>query len=146
MRSAFPAFAALVLAACGGEGARSDRGEAAADPAAPAATAEAAAATADLGLPDFAPIYPGAEVVSSIVSEDARSRGGMITYRTDASPEAVVAFHRRAASGLPGAAEAGEGATRSFGAGELDGSRSVQVVATPVGSSTSVQLSWSRPQ
>lgn len=144
MRSASPAFVALLLAACGGEGAGSDRKEAASAPQAPPA-AETVAAAADLGLPDYAPLYPGAEVVTSITSEDAKSRGGMITYRTDAAPEEVVAFHRRAAAGLPGAAEAGDGGTRSFGAGDLDGSRSVQVVAAPVGDLTTVQLSWSRP-
>jgi hypothetical protein len=146
MRPAVPAVALLFLAACGGEATDASRSEAGPAPEAPAApTAPASLVAADLDLPDFAPLYPGSEVTTSIVSEDARSRGGMVTYRTDASPEEVVAFHRRAAAALPGAAEAGEGATRSFGAGELDGERSVQVVATPSGGATSVQLSWSRP-
>lgn len=146
MRSAPLTVVALILAACGGETAGERRPEAATDPAtAGGSPAPAPAAAPGLDLPDYAPLYPGAVVAGSVVSEDARSRGGMITYRTDASPEEVIAFHRRAAAALPGAAEAGEGLTRSFGAGDIDGVRSVQVVATPVSGSTSVQLSWSRP-
>lgn len=57
-------------------------------------------ARAPANMPDFAPLYPGARIESSLAGassgESGANRGGMVTFRVDHGVEQVAAFYRRA--------------------------------------------------
>lgn len=56
-------------------------------------TGDAIAAPA--GMPDFAPLYPGARIESVVEGDGgAGQRGGMVAFRTDAATDRVAAFYR----------------------------------------------------
>lgn len=159
------ASAVLLLAACG----KAEESETPA-PAAPAAKAEAPAAptgplgpdqtvTADgatvsvgaaaskVATPAFAPLYPGATVTTSVVGESGVGKGGSVVYRVKASPAAVIGFYegKVKAAGKPVTMNAEMGANvRMLTAGDSGtGKGAVQVIASPAGSGTEVQLTWS---
>lgn len=100
------------------------------------------------GAPEFAILYPGAELdAPPTTASGVSGNGGLVTFRTDASPDQVVAFYeqRASAAGLRPVMGMSQGDARAFGAsaGEADGAK-LQVVAAPdEAGATSVQLSWS---
>ena len=106
------------------------------------------AAPASPGAPEFAVLYPGAELEAPpTTAGGASGNGGLVTFRTEATPDEVVAFYeqRAATAGLRPVMGMSQGDARAFGAsaGEADGAK-LQVVAAPdEGGATSVQLSWS---
>lgn len=106
------------------------------------------ASPASPGAPEFAVLYPGAELgAPPTTASGASGNGGLVTFRTDASPDQVVAFYeqRAADAGLRPVMGMSQGDARAFGAaaGEADGAK-LQVVAAPdEAGATSVQLSWS---
>ena len=111
-----------------------------------AATGEAAPAAP--GAPEFAALYPGAELDAAPTTASGDSgEGGLVTFRTDATPDEVVAFYERraVAAGMRPVMGMSQGDARAFGAsaGETEGAK-LQVVAAPdEAGATSVQLSWS---
>lgn len=143
-----------------------DRSEAAPEPSPPAADAPAAAAAplaeaapsdavsapvgaASIdGAPAFAALYPGAQAAGpATVATGPTGPGGLITFTTEAAPEAVVAFYRQRAeaAGLAPVMAMNQGEARAYGAAarKTDGP-TLQVVASPgEGGLTSVQLTWS---
>jgi hypothetical protein len=156
-------MAALALTAC-------SRGEAAGDEPAPAAAAGAAAvaptpdaagagaapattpvATGVAGAPAFAALYPGAIVTQPATTARAPdgSPGGIVTFTTPDSPDAVIAFYRQRAeaAGLTQIGAMNRGEAKAYGAGKADGGPFLNVVADPVAAGeTSVQLSWTSVQ
>ena len=120
---------------------------AAAAPVAADAAAPAGAASID-GAPAFAALYPGAQVdAPATVASGPTGPGGLITFTTDALPEAVIAFYRQRAeaAGLAPVMAMNQGEARAYGAAarKADGA-TLQVVAAPgEGGLTSVQLTWS---
>jgi hypothetical protein len=52
---------------------------------------------APANLPAYAQIYPGGSVVSTVTAGDAR--GGLVVYDVAASPDAIVDFYKKAATG-----------------------------------------------
>jgi hypothetical protein len=113
------------------------------------ATAPAAmSAPAAPGAPAFAALYPGAQVDGAPTqATGAAGDGGLVTFRTAATPDEVVAFYRERAegAGLRSVMGMNQGDARAYGAagGEPEGA-SLQVVAAPGDDGeTSVQLSWS---
>jgi hypothetical protein len=146
---------AVGLAACEGS---SDTGSAAAPadvvaaplPAAPEAAgarAELAPASAAVeGAPDYAALYPGAVVEGEpTVADGVAGPGGLMTFSTEAEPQAVVDFYksRAEASGLSPVMSMNQGEAIAYGAGSPEGA-TIQVVASPAeAGGTSVQLSWS---
>lgn len=110
----------------------------------PTETAAAASPTAD-GVPAFAVLYPGGMVEGDpILAGGSAGPGGLVTYLTDADPEAVIAFHRQKAeaAGLASVMAMNQGEARAYGAAK--GANNLQVVAAPTPEGpTSVQLSWS---
>jgi hypothetical protein len=127
--------------------------DAAAADAAPAASAAPAAVTtaaapAAPGAPAFAVIYPGGATDGpATIAQGPTGPGGILTFTTDASPEAVVAFYRQRAeaTGLTTIASLNQPGASAYSAGDgADGrGQLLNVVATPVeGGPTSVQLSW----
>ena len=115
--------------------------------AAPAPAAPADAAPID-GAPAFAALYPGAQADGpATVANGPTGPGGLITFTTDADPDAVVAFYkqRAEAAGLAPVMAMSQGEARAYGAAarKADGA-TLQVVASPgEGGLTSVQLTWS---
>ena len=120
---------------------------AASAPAADVEPAPAAAASID-GAPAFAALYPGAQADGpAAVANGPTGPGGLITFTTDAVPDAVVAFYkqRAEAAGLSPVMAMNQGEARAYGAAaRKENGATLQVVAAPgEGGLTSVQLTWS---
>ena len=172
MRRLSLGLAALVLfgaSACGGGDSESPETEpeagaeaetaaesgttAAEDEATPADSAEAAIpvdAEARLAAPDapaFAVIYPGGVIDEDAApAESEAGAGGIVTYVTSASPDAVIAFHRTRAEaeGLASVMAMNQGDARAYGAHSTADGGNLSVFATPgEDGGTSVQLVWS---
>ena len=163
-RSMAIAFVAMAtsLTGCGNGDASAQRAtapEAAADASAATASAEAVGPVATAspaparagkvaGVPAFAAVYPGGQV--SGVPTEAKGpdgTGGIISFTTEADPDAVIAFYRQQAeaAGLSSTMGMNQGKARAYGAMAADNpGTSLRVVADPVDdSATSVQLTWS---
>lgn len=100
------------------------------------------------GAPIFAALYPGAQAdAPATVASGPAGPGGLITFTTDATPEAVIAFYRQRAeaAGLAPVMAMNQGEARAYGASaRKDKGATLQVVAAPgEGGLTSVQLTWS---
>ncbi|MBB5747145.1 hypothetical protein [Brevundimonas variabilis] len=146
---------ALGLSACEGPGDTTPAANVAEDVAAPAAAdPPAAEARVELapaspavpGAPDYAALYPGA-VIEGVptVADGVAGPGGLLTFSTEAEPQAVVDFYKRRAeaSGLSPVMSMNQGEAIAYGAGSPEGA-TIQVVASPAeAGGTSVQLSWS---
>lgn len=115
-------------------------------PAEPAPTGTAAAPDA----PAFAVLYPGATIEGpAVTASGPAGPGGMVTYTTEADPDAVIAFHRARAeaAGLATSMAMNQGEARAYGAAKPAVGAVLQVVASPTeAGETSVQLSWSAGQ
>lgn len=153
-------MATLAVAGCdrpsAGEAPADAGAAAAADGATPAtdapaprvATPTTAAATAAApGAPAFAVVYPGAEVSGpATVARGPEGPGGILSFTTEATPDAVIDFYRQRAeaAGLASVMAMNTGDARAYGAAAGDGSgKLLRVVATPVEDGpTSVQLDW----
>lgn len=142
----------LVLAACEGD----------AEPEAPAAveaavpvdapavadTPAAASMPAAPDAPDYAVLYPEATPVGpATVARGPSGPGGIATFTTPATPDAVVAFYRQRAetAGLTTIASMNQGGASAYSAGDgASGTgKLLSVVATPgEDGPTNVQLSW----
>lgn len=150
---------ALALAGCGqapaedaaaADGAAVDALDVAAAEAPPApATARASgtATSAAPGAPAFAVVYPDAAVSGpATVAQGPDGPGGILSFTTEATPDAVIAFYRQRAEagGLATVMAMNQGDARAYGAAAQDGSgQLLRVIATPVEDGpTSVQLDW----
>ncbi len=122
--------------------------EAAPAAAPPAAATPAAPATAIKGAPAFAALYPGAQTdAAPVTASGPDGPGGIVTFTTDATPDAVIDFYRQRAekAGLFPIMAMNQGEARAYGASaRTEKGASLQVVAAPGEDGlTSVQLSWS---
>ncbi|MBJ7485546.1 hypothetical protein [Brevundimonas sp.] len=111
----------------------------AAEPAAPAAAA----------APAFAALYPGAELDGPpLAATGPAGPGGVVTFTTDADPDAVIAFYRERAEGAGMAiiSSMNQGEARAYGAQNQANGANINVVAAPSEGRTSVQLTWSAGQ
>ncbi|WGM41067.1 hypothetical protein [Caulobacter sp. NIBR1757] len=111
------------------------------------ATVSVGAAASKVATPAYAPLYPGAVVVNSVVGESGVGKGGTVTYRANASTAAIIDFYegKVEAAGKPVTMNAEMGANvRMLTAGDSgDGKGAMQVIASPAGSGSEVQLTWS---
>lgn len=148
-------MAALALAGCSqpsaDEAPAAAEAAPAADAAAPAAAAPAEAAAAATpaapGAPGFAVVYPGGTIAGpATVARGPDGPGGILSFTTEAAPDAVIDFYRQRAeaAGLASVMAMNTGEARAYGAAASDGSgKLLRVVATPVEDGpTSVQLDW----
>lgn len=122
--------------------------EAAPAAAPPVAATPAAPATAIKGAPAFAALYPGAQTdAAPVTASGPDGPGGIVTFTTDATPDAVIDFYRQRAekAGLFPIMAMNQGEARAYGASaRTENGASLQVVAAPDEDGlTSVQLSWS---
>lgn len=146
------------LAACDGPRVAAEKPASTPDLTAPPAetapasmTATPASATSVApGAPAFAAVYPGAQIEGDpTLAAGPAGPGGLVTFKTDAAPEQVVAFYRQRAEaeGMAPVMEMNQGAARAYGAAKEASGANVQVVASPTeNDETSVQLSWSAGQ
>lgn len=146
------AMASAALAACSPKVPAEPKADAAEQPAATEASvaagpADATPATpAAKGAPTYAALYPGSEATApATVADGPDGPGGMVEFRTAATPDAVVDFYkqRAQAAGLAPVSAMDQGETRAWSAAKADNGASVSVVASPVDGATSVNLSWS---
>lgn len=149
-------MAAMAMAGCNQSPAdEAPSADAAADAAVPAAVdvpaspaaAGAGASPAAPGAPAFAVVYPGGTVGGpATVARGPDGPGGILSFTTEASPDAVIDFYRRRAeaAGLASVMAMNTGDARAYGAAAENGSgQLLRVVATPVEDGpTSVQLDW----
>ena len=102
------------------------------------------------GAPAFAVLYPGAKLDGQPTLPGGKSDGGIVTFRTAASPDEVVAFYRAKAedAGLRSVTGMNQGDARAYGAaGGAANDVTLQVVAAPDDDAqTSVQLTWTGAQ
>ena len=141
-------------AAVSGEDARAETPDAGAQPALPAevpavSAADGAAVASLAALPHFAVVYPDAVIQGDpLTAASATGPGGIVTFITEASPEAVIAFYRERAEadGLATMMALNQGEARAYGAQKQTTGASVNVVASPAEDGTSVQLTWSAGQ
>ena len=138
---------ALLLAACGGGEPVNDITN---DPVAlnvieatsQGKSAAVAAATDCGNLPDFIPVYAGAQVTTCVSGPDGRSPrhvSGSVVYLTDATPSQVLAWSRTHAN-ASGLAH-GASSEKTMAAGE-QAKRSVTVLAEPFEGRTRVTVNW----
>ncbi len=148
-------MAAMALAGCGqapaDEAPVAAEAVPAADAAAPVAAAPAVsgavAVPAAPGAPTFAVVYPGGVTSApATVARGPDGPGGILSFTTEATPDAVVDFYRQRAeaAGLASMMAMNTGEARAYGAAAEDGSgQLLRVVATPVEDGpTNVQLDW----
>lgn len=114
-------------------------------------TSAQAAAAAVSGLPDFAPLFPGASLENAIVSvpsENGDSQGSTVTYKVAATPDKVVAFYKEKAeaAGFKTVMNANMGAATMFAATDDATKRGLQVIASGKGDATSVVVTWTKPK
>ena len=150
--------AALAMAGCGQSPAPESTAAADAAVDAAAATGPAAVPTAAeppavaarpaaTGAPAFAVIYPGGTPTGpATVAQGPAGPGGIVSFTTASSPDAVIAYYRTTAetAGLASVMAMNQGDARAYGAAAEDNSgKLLRVVATPVDDgTTSVQLDW----
>lgn len=158
--AAFAAAAAMAASACS-PGPADDAAPAEAAAADAAATAPvpsardevagspaAAAPPAATGAPSYAVVYPGGVPEGPpTLADSPTGPGGVLTFNTEAAPEAVVTFYkeRAEAAGLRPINSMNQGEARAYSAGDgADGrGQLLSVVAAPDGDGrTSVQLTW----
>lgn len=111
------------------------------------ATVSVGEAASRVATPAYAPLYPGAVVSTSVVGESGVGMGGSVVYKVNATPAAVIGFYegKVKAAGKPVTMNAEMGANvRMLTAGDSgDGKGAVQVIASPAGDGSEVQLTWS---
>ncbi|MBU1538636.1 MAG: hypothetical protein KKA37_04420 [Alphaproteobacteria bacterium] len=150
-------MATMVLAGCGqaaDEAPPATEAAAAVDATVPAVAppagspvASSSAAPAAPGAPAFAVVYPGGETSGpATVARGPDGPGGILSFTTEATPDAVIDFYRQRAetAGLASVMAMNTGDARAYGAAAEDGSgKLLRVVATPVEDGpTNVQLDW----
>jgi len=94
-------------------------------------------APADTKLPLGLKLYPGAKIVSTMISNSDGKAGGLYMMETDADRDTVMAWYRKAvvASGFKIESELTTPDLRSISASKDGGSFSLQVVPSDTGSS-----------
>ncbi|MDO9247028.1 MAG: hypothetical protein Q7U11_11225 [Phenylobacterium sp.] len=131
MKTLIAAAALLALAACGPK------------PAAETKTA-AAAPISCAGLPDYAPVYPGAKITLCTQGDSTPGKiGGAVGFTSRDAPDTVMARYRgiAAAAGLKTSMDLDQGGSKVFSA--MDGDRTMRIQALPEadGGATAI-LTW----
>jgi hypothetical protein len=137
--------AALALAACGPKVEVKDHGDSV-TVTGPGGQVVTAGKNAPTNLPEFATLYPGAEVVSNV----NMGKNGIVTFSTPATPDAVMAYYKTAAAGAKLATEGDitsggpDSARIATFKGEGD-ARQLAVTAKADGGKTMVVITYTAP-
>ncbi len=101
-------------------------------------------AAASAKLPNYAPLYPGAEVQTS-VNASGSNEGGMVMFKTSAAAQNVIDFYKKSAgaAGMADVFNMTSGDTMSFSAHDTKTKHGFSVVATKADGGTTVQVTWS---
>jgi hypothetical protein len=94
-------------------------------------------------MPDFAPLYPGATVTSSMAGNNTNgSTGAMVVFGVTAPPSDVIAFYKQktAAAGLVQSVDANMNGTLMYEA--TKGKKTILVTAAPGPKATQVSITW----
>ena len=94
-------------------------------------------------MPDFAPLYPGAKVTSSIVANNPNgTRGAQVVFTVSAQPSDVIAFYKQkaGAANLAQSVDANINGTMMFEAGK--DKKSLVVSASSGNGGTQVSVIW----
>jgi hypothetical protein len=99
-------------------------------------------------MPDFAPVYPGAEIKASSATTSGEDQVGSVTFTSTAQPQAVVDFYKQkaTAAGFDTAAEANVGVGLMYAATDKASRRNLQIIVTTEGGGSTAVLSWSTPK
>ena len=100
---------------------------------------------ANVKMPAFLPLYPGAKVQSSLAGTDGKGGGGMVMFETGARPADVIGFYKQksAAAGFTESFNMQSGDMTTFASGAKEGKKGMQVVATKTDHGANVQVTWS---
>jgi hypothetical protein len=95
-------------------------------------------------LPNYAPLYPGATVETSVNSSGS-NEGGMVLFKTNASSQNVIDFYKKSAgaAGMSDVFNMSTGDSMSFSAHDVKTKHGFSVVATKAEGGTTVQVTWS---
>jgi hypothetical protein len=94
-------------------------------------------------MPDFAPLYPGAKVTSSVVANNTNgSKGAQVAFTVDAPPSDVIAFYKKDAdaAGLPQTLNMSQGDSMMLVAGK--DKKSLAVTVTKQDNGSQVMVIW----
>jgi hypothetical protein len=93
-------------------------------------------------LPDFAPVYPGAQVKGSVTSQT--EGGGTFAFETADAPEKVIAFYkdRAKSAGLEEKLSMMANGSITYMASTGEDKKTVQVIAAKTDAGTHVQVYW----
>jgi hypothetical protein len=149
------AFAALSLAACGQKDEASKPGVKVSESGVTVTGKDGQAvvrvgdAATRTDMPDFAPLYPGAKVESSVADmHQGDADGGMIVFTVPGKADEVLAFYkaRAAAAGFKTQLDGDMGQARMFAASNETTKQGVQVIATEANGQANIQVIWARPK
>ncbi len=94
-------------------------------------------------MPDFAPLYPGAKVTSSVVANNPNgTKGAQVAFTVTAPPSDVIAFYKKNvdSAGLPQTMNMSQGDTMMLMAGK--DKKSLAVTVSKQDSGSQVVLIW----
>ncbi len=150
------AASAALLMACGPDAEKSETANAESTAGTTVATPstpviDAPAPPEVVAAPSGPAAAPGAPSLDqpAVTASGPAGPGGLVTYTTEADPEAVIAFYkaRAEAAGLASTMAMNQGEARAYSAVGSGAGSNLQVVASPTDAGeTSVQLSWSGAQ
>ncbi len=97
---------------------------------------------ATANMPGYAPLFPGATVLTTVTAPD---KGGMVAFKTNATQEAVIAYYKKAATvaGMTDILNMSSGTTVSYSASDPKTKHGLTVVAVKGDDGTQVQVTWS---
>lgn len=96
------------------------------------------------GAADYAPAYPGATVVSSMLGSSSDGAGGMIAFETADPPARIVEFYqaRAKSAGLSKVTNMDINGAKMFGATDEKTGRSVSIQASVADGKTSAAITF----
>ena len=95
-------------------------------------------------LPADIPLYPGAKVTASFSGQGKDGSGGMVSFTTTDTPDAVVAFYKQKAeaAGMAQTMNMDMNGTKSYVAANDKDKRSLAITATKGSDGTTGQVTW----
>lgn len=95
-------------------------------------------------MPSYLPLYPGAKVTASFTGQGKEGSGGMVSFTTPDSPEAVIAFYKQkaGAAGMADTMNMNSGGTLVYIGANEKAKTQVSISASKGGDGTTAQVNW----